>query len=99
MELSFADTDYDRLEVDPTYTHGLPASVVTLYRSRLQLLRAARDASDLRALKCLRFHPLETHSDSRHSVRLDDQHCLIVELHEQSPAAALLIVELRSTQT
>lgn len=97
MELSFADTDYDRLEVDPQYSHGLPASVVALYRSRLQLLRAARDASDIEALKCLRFRPLETRSNSRHSVHLDDKHCLVVELQEQSPAAALLIVEVRNT--
>lgn len=99
MELSFADTDYDRLEVDPTYTHGLPAPLVALYRGRLQLLRAAQDARDLRALKCLRFHPLEADSGSRHSVHLDDQHCLIVELHEQSSTPALLIIEVRNTQT
>lgn len=99
MELSFADTDYDRLEVDSAYSHGLPASVVALYRSRLQLLRATHDASDLEALKCLRFRSLETPSNSRHSVHLDDQHCLIVELHAQSNAVGLLIIEVRKAQT
>jgi plasmid maintenance system killer protein len=99
MELSFAHTDYDRLEVDPTYTHGLPGSLVALYRGRLQLLRAAQHTKDLRTLKCLRFHPLEADAGSRHSVHLDDQHCLVVELREQSSAPVLLIVEVRKTHT
>lgn len=97
MELSFDDTDYDRLEVDPAYTHGLPASVVALYRSRLQILRAARDESDLQAMQCLRFHPLETAFDSKYSIHLGEQHCLIVEL--QAHSRDLQILEVRTTDT
>lgn len=96
MELLFDDRDYDRLEVDSAYTRGLSASVVTLYRSRLQLLRAARDDGDLQAMRCLRFQRLETSSKFHHSIHLDEQHCLVVELHPHS--TALRIVEVRTVQ-
>jgi toxin HigB-1 len=94
MELLFDDREYDRLEVDPAYTRGLPASVVGLYRSRLHLLRAARDESDLQAMRCLRFQALETSSKSQHSIHLDEQHCLVVELRPHP--TALCIVEVRT---
>jgi toxin HigB-1 len=99
MELAFDDKAYDRLEVDAAYSHGLPAAVVALYRSRLQLLRAARDERDLTAIRCLRFRPLLARSRRQHSVRLNNQYCLIVELQRRPNGVALQIVEVRIDET
>ena len=93
MELFFHDAAYDRLEVDPTYSHGLPASVVERYRSRLQLLRGAHAEHDLTAMQCLRFRSVETRSGC-FSVHLTDQYSLIVELRRHSPVM-LSIVEVQ----
>jgi plasmid maintenance system killer protein len=96
MELLFDELDYDRLEVDSTFTFGLSASVVALYRSRLQLLRAARDNRDLQAIRCLRLQRLEISSKFRNSIHLDEQNCLVVELRPHS--TVLRIVEVRTVQ-
>jgi plasmid maintenance system killer protein len=96
MELVFEDKAYDRLEVDAGYSHGFPAAVVVLYRSRLQLLRAARDQRDLTAMRCLYFRPLPPRSRRQHSIYLDRQHRLVVELkrHSDDVVAKLVVVRI-----
>jgi len=98
MEIYFRDPSYDRLEVDRTYTHGLPAAVVTFYRKRLQLLRAARDVADLTAMQCLRVRFLDTRPRRSFSVDLNGSHRLIVELRERSSPGELWTVEIREGQ-
>jgi proteic killer suppression protein len=98
MEIYFHDPSYDRLEVDAAYLHGFPAAVVTLYRMRLQLLRAARNEGDLTAMRCLRFSPLETRSSREYSVHLNSRYGLIVELRTQSGRSVLWVVEVRISQ-
>lgn len=98
MELTFEDKAYDRLEVDASYSRGFPAAVVTLYRSRLQLLRAAHDHRDLTAMRCLYFHSLPGRSRRQHAIRLNDEYSLIVELQTQlGTAARILVVRIAKT--
>jgi proteic killer suppression protein len=99
MELIFEDKAYDRLEVDATYSHGFPAAVVGQYRSRIQLLRAARDERDLAAMRCLAFRPRRVRSRRQHSIRLNNQYCLIVELRRRPGETVLSIVEVRINDT
>ena len=94
MELIFDDDDYDRLETDSNYFRGFSPDVVALYRSRLQLLRAAHDERDLTVMQCLRFRPLPR-SRRRHSIFLDEQHCLTVELQKQPDGAVERILIVR----
>jgi plasmid maintenance system killer protein len=98
MELVFNEKAYDRLEVDASYTHGFSQIVVGLYRSRLQLLRAAQDEQDLKALKSLSFLPLPQRSPPQHAIRLDDVHTLVVELQQLPSRVALNIVEVRANK-
>lgn len=95
MELLFEEEAYDRLEVDAGYSHGFPVAVVALYRSRLQLLRAVHHRRDLAAMRCLDFRPLRHHSRRQHSIRLDNAHELLVEVHLRSDDTVAQIVVLR----
>lgn len=99
MELIFNEKAYDRLEVDSSYSHGFSQTLVGLYRSRLQLLRAAQDERDLKAMKCLAFSPLLPRSRRQHAIRLDDLHTLVIELQQQAERVALKIVEVRANKT
>lgn len=98
MELIFEDKAYHRLEVDASYSRGFPAAVVTLYRSRLQLLRAAHHHRDLVEMRCLYFHLLPGRSRRQHSIRLTDQYSLIVELKKQPDVVAAQILVVRVDQ-
>ncbi len=99
MELIFENKAYDRLEIDADYSHGFAAPVVALYRSRIQLLRAAHRAQDLAAMRSLCFKPLSVRAHRHHSIRLDSQHHLIVELQKPPDGEAARIVIVRIDET
>ncbi len=96
MELVFNDEGYDRLEVDPAYTHGFPQAAVISYRSRLQLLRAARNENDLKAMKSLMFRTFPMKGRRTHAIRLTDQHFLVFEMQTRHSEARLEIMEIQT---
>jgi proteic killer suppression protein len=98
MELVFNDAALDRLEVDSSFSHGLSNSVVASYRGRIQLLRAALDERDLKAMTCLGYRPSPSRSRRYRSVRIDDKHRLIVEVQHLSGKALLKILELQTDE-
>ncbi|HEY55222.1 MAG TPA: plasmid maintenance system killer protein [Dehalococcoidia bacterium] len=80
MDVIFGDDDLDRLEVAPKFTGGRPPPVVKAYRKRMQTIRAAPDERDFYKLKSLRFEKLGGKRSHQHSMRLNDQFRLILEL-------------------
>lgn len=92
MDLVFQDADLDRLEADARFNGGYPPEVVTAFRRRTQQIRAAVDERDLRGLKSLRFEKLGGDRKHQHSIRLNDQWRLIVELHGKGEKRIVTIV-------
>lgn len=80
MEVEFREKTCDRLEVDATYTAGFAANIVSAYRRRLQQIRAATDERDLYASAGMHFKKLQGARSHQHSIRLNDQWRLIIEL-------------------
>ena len=73
MEVEFADTDLDRLEVDPKFTGGFAPAIVRGFRKAMQVIRAAVDERDLHAMRGLRFEKLKGARSHQYSVRINDQ--------------------------
>ena len=94
MEVKFADDDLDRLEVDPAFTMRLQPKLVRAYRRRIQQIRAMKDERDLYAIKSLHFEKLQGQRQHQHSLRLDLQYRLIIEIHADSGSRWILIVEI-----
>ena len=92
MEVEFADKDLDRLEVEPSFDMRLPVGVVRAYRRRLQGIRAAPDERDFYAMKSWRFEKLLGARQHQHSMRLNDQFRLILELVGESPSKRVRVV-------
>lgn len=92
MEVEFREGSYDRLEVDGKFTGGFPASVVSAYRKRLQQIRAAADERDFYPLRSLRFEKLKGNRSHQHSMRLNDQWRLIIELHGKGSDKVIFVV-------
>jgi len=92
MDVEFATDDLDRLEVDPAFNMGLPTAVVKAYRRRLQGIRAAPDERDFYALKSLHFEKLKGQRRHQHSMRLNDQFRLVLELVATGPRKQVRIV-------
>ena len=94
MEVVFADDDLDRLETDPSYNAGLAEGIVRAYRMRVQSIRSAVDERDLRQMKSHRFEKLKGKRAHQHSLRLNDQFRLIVEIIESENRKQVQIVSI-----
>src|SRR5215510_12360825 len=91
MEVRFADERLDRLETDRTYDAGFSQSIVTAFRKRMQLIRAAPDERVFYLLKSLHFEKLQGRRSHQHSMRLNDQWRLIIELVAAAPQKMVVI--------
>lgn len=80
MEIEFEDQASDRLETDARFTANYPAAVVSAYRKRLQIVRAAVDERDLSQLESLRFQQLSGDQAHQYAMQLQDQWRLTMEL-------------------
>jgi len=73
MKVEFKESAFDRLETDGKFTAGFTAGVVSAYRKRLQMIRAATDERDFYNLKSLHFEKLKGNRSQQYSMRLNDQ--------------------------
>ena len=92
MEVVFDDDDLDHFETNPKFTGGRPAAIVRAYRKRMQTIRAAPDERDFYGLKSLRFKKLGGKRKQQHSMRLNDQYRLILELLKDNPQGTIIKV-------
>ncbi len=94
MDVEFADDDLDRLETDREYFGGHGVPVVRAFRRTMQFIRAARDERDLYAMKSRRFEKLKGKRQHQHSLRLNDQWRLIVEIRGEHPRKRIAVIEI-----
>ena len=94
MDIEFADEELDRLETDPGVDAGLPVGVVKSYRKVTGWIRAAQDERDLRQMRSLRFEKLRGNRSHQHSMRLNDQYRLIIELERAGGRSRVVLVEV-----
>jgi len=92
MDIEFRDADLDRLETDLAFTAGFDEAIVKAFRKRLQGLRAAVDERDVYAFKSWRFEKLKGDRAHQHSIRLNDQWRLILEIVKGEPKNTIVIV-------
>jgi len=92
MEVRFADVRLDRLETDPKYDGGFSQAVVTAFRKRMQLIRAAPDERVFYQLKSLHFEKMKGNRSHQHSLRLNDQWRLILEFEANAPNKTVVVV-------
>jgi toxin HigB-1 len=94
MEVQFRDAKLDRLETDPRYDGGFSQAVVTAFRKRMQMIRAAPDERVFYQLKSLHFEKLQGRRSHQHSMRLNDQWRLIIEFGGEAPHKMVVIVSI-----
>jgi proteic killer suppression protein len=92
MEIEYTCPDLDELETDVECTAGFPKEIVRAFRKRIQSIRAAVDERDLYAVKGNHFEKLKGNRDGQHSLRLNDQWRMIIEIKEGSPKNIIVVV-------
>ena len=94
MRVEFDDDDLDRLETDPDFTAGHGTEIVRGFRKVMQSIRAAPDERTLYALRGLAFEKLKGKRKHQHSLRINKQWRLIVELRSKGPDKRIAIVAI-----
>lgn len=94
MEVAFVDADLDRLETDAKYTAGHSQEIVRAFRKRMQQIRAFRDERDFLAVRSLNFEKLKGNREGQHSIRLNLQWRLILEIRGDHPCKVIGIIEI-----
>lgn len=94
MDVGFKDPSLDRLETDSSYSGGFADAVVKAYRKRMQQIRAASDERTFYALRSLNFEKLTRDREGQHSMRLNKQWRLIVELRGEAPRKTVYVIEI-----
>ena len=92
MELVFRDDELDRLDADPSFDGGHQPGIVKAFRKRMQQIRAAVDERDFYKQRSLRFEKLRGSRAHQHSMRLNDQWRLIVELQGRGRDKVVVVV-------
>jgi toxin HigB-1 len=94
MDVEFADSSLDRLEVEPGYNAGFGDAIVKAYRKRMQQIRAASDERTFYASRSLNFEKLSGDRQGQYSIRLNKQWRLIIELRGEAPRKRVNVVEI-----
>ncbi|HCG01382.1 MAG TPA: plasmid maintenance system killer protein [Chloroflexi bacterium] len=80
MEVEFDNDDLDRLEIDATFSMGLGQNIVRAFRKVMNSIRSAQDERDFYNNKGLHYEKLSGDRDGQHSMMLNDQFRLILEI-------------------
>ena len=80
MEVEFIESDLARLEVEKEFMAGYDRAVIRGFRKVMQAIRAAPDERDLYALRGLRMEKLLGKRQHQHSLRINDQWRLIIQI-------------------
>ena len=91
MDVQFDDKDLEQVETDERATGGFSAAIVKAFRKRIQMIRAAHDERDFYAMRSLHFEKMRSRPNN-HSMRLNDQYRLIIELKSTAQAKTVVII-------
>ena len=94
MEVQFADESLEQLYMDASSGLGFAPGIVTAFRKRIQFIHAAVDERDFFNWRSLRFEKLSGSRAGQHSMRLNDQYRLIVELKGKAQDKTVWIIEI-----
>lgn len=94
MEFCFKSNDLEVLYTSRKGEHKYPEAVVNGFFKVMSLIAAAKDPRDLSAFKSRHFEKLHGDREGQHSMRLNDQYRLILEMQEETQGTYLLIIEI-----
>lgn len=95
MRIVFDDETLCRLAEDPNFNpRKWGRDVIRAYRKKIQLIDAAQDERDLRAVRSLRLEKLEGDRAGTSSIRLNDQYRLILNFITDDSGRIAVVLEL-----
>ncbi|MEX2283395.1 MAG: type II toxin-antitoxin system RelE/ParE family toxin [Gemmatimonadota bacterium] len=94
MEIEFDDDDLKKLYTDRTFTGGWAPAIVRGFRKVMFIVVNAPDEGDLYAMRSLNFEKLKGDREGQHSLRINKQWRLIVELRGTGKNKRIGVIEI-----
>ncbi len=94
MRFEFKSKKLSALYTEEKDAHKYPLAVVDAFFDVMGIIDAALDERDLYALKGLRYEKLRGARKHQHSIRLNRQYRLIVELERDDQGRYMLIIDI-----
>jgi proteic killer suppression protein len=94
MDIEYDDESLERLASDLHYDAAFGHDVVKAFRKRIQVIRAAPDERDFRALKSLHFEKLQGQREGQYSMRLNDQWRLILRFVTRERGKTVVVIAI-----
>ncbi len=94
MEIEFHDKTLALLLTDRAAETKLPISVVSSFRKKYGLIKAAPDERTLRNWKSLHYEKLKGEWDGRYSIRLNDQWRIVFTVNTDCDPPKMLIFDV-----
>lgn len=94
MRYRHASRTLKRLDESPAYTGGYSRAIIKAFRMRMQFIRSASNMTDFYALKSLHFEKLKGDRKHQHSMRLNQQFRLILELEKHPHGNVCVVVAI-----
>jgi len=91
MEVEFANSDLQAMECDGIngkYSEAIGRG----FRKVLHFLRAAADERDFRMMRSLNFEKLQGNRSHQHSLRINQQWRLIIEIQKSTPKNIIVLM-------
>jgi len=93
FEVRFKDESLEDLQrEDANRDKAYPTGIAKLFRRRISFIRSAKDERDFYAMNSLNFEKLQGKRQHQHSMRLNDQWRLILEIEGDAPKKVISIV-------
>lgn len=94
MQIEYGEKKLALLETDKAAETKLPISVITSFRRKLFVLRAAPDERTMRNWKSLHYEKLSGSREGQRSIRLNDKWRVVFELDSSTNPQTLRILEI-----
>lgn len=94
MEVRFAKPELERMEPADGPTGSYALAAVHGFRKVLRFIRAACDERDFWAMRSLRFEKLKGDRSHQHSLRLNNQWRLIIEIQKADPKNIIVVLDI-----
>ena len=94
MRFEFKDKDLLLLYTEDKNSHHYSKSVVEGFFEAMAIISNAQNESDIRAFKQLHFEKLKGNRDGQHSIKLNQQFRLILQIMKDDQGKILWIIEI-----
>lgn len=94
MEVTYDDERLQLIETDRAAELRLAVAVITSFRNKLVVLRAAPDERTLRNWKSLHYEKLSGSREGQRSIRLNKQWRLVFNLDSSTAPPKIILLEI-----